>query len=419
MYTSFPFYSSMTTLSKKSKLIYATAFVLRLAIFSFPSVTNTLAQRVELSTPVTSFKRLTEGVFLYSSNVPPYDGGVFHQSPLLLCLFSFVMTLPSFTIPLLFSTVDLLIAYALSTITQLKQQRDKSIKKLQVERDITPILPSTVAALYLFNPLTILSCVSRSTLLFTNLSIVLALLSALKGKSKPAMFWIALASYLSFYPIMLLPALLLVLGDKKNVYSVGSFAGWISVLFGFSRFFSGSWDFLNSTYGTIIFVTDLTPNVGMFWYFFIEIFDQFRSFFMVVFQFHTFIFTAPICIKLRNQPIFAITVLCGVMAIFKSYPSASDASLYLALVPIHDELFKYCRYGFLISNLFLYASGLAPIFWHLWIYAGSGNANFFYAITLVYNLGQILLLTDIVYAFLRRQFDVENPNAIGKPVLHK
>ncbi|MBM6385797.1 MAG: hypothetical protein JSY10_17710 [Paenibacillus sp.] len=37
----------------------------------------------------------------------------------------------------------------------------------------------------------------------------------------------------------------------------------------------------------------------MFWYFFIEIFDQFRSFFMVVFQFHTFIFTAPICIKLR------------------------------------------------------------------------------------------------------------------------
>lgn len=47
----------MTTLSKKTKLIYTTAFLLRLAIFSFPSVSNTLAQRVELSTPVTSFKR--------------------------------------------------------------------------------------------------------------------------------------------------------------------------------------------------------------------------------------------------------------------------------------------------------------------------------------------------------------------------
>jgi phosphatidylinositol glycan class U len=62
---------------------------------------------------------------------------------------------------------------------------------------------------------------------------------------------------------------------------------------------------------------------------------------------------------------------------------------------------------------------LAPIFWHLWIYAGSGNANFFYAITLVYNLGQVLLLIDIVYASLRREFDVKNPDAIGKAVIHK
>lgn len=94
------------------------------------------------------------------------------------------MTLPSFTIPLVFSTIDLIIAHALFLITQLKQQRDTSLKKLQVEKDISPILPSTVAALYLFNPFTILSCVSRSTLLFTNLSIVLSLLSALKGVFK-------------------------------------------------------------------------------------------------------------------------------------------------------------------------------------------------------------------------------------------
>lgn len=40
-------------------------------------------------------------------------------------------------------------------------------------------------------------------------------LDYLIGKSKPAMFWIALASYLSFYPTMLVPALLLVLDNKK------------------------------------------------------------------------------------------------------------------------------------------------------------------------------------------------------------
>jgi phosphatidylinositol glycan class U len=91
------------------------------------------------------------------------------------------MTLPSFTIPFVFSAIDIIIAHSLSVITQLKQKRDLTRQKLKVERDTTPILPTTVAALYLFNPLTILSCVSKSTLLFTNLSIVLALLSALKG----------------------------------------------------------------------------------------------------------------------------------------------------------------------------------------------------------------------------------------------
>jgi phosphatidylinositol glycan class U len=98
------------------------------------------------------------------------------------------MTLPSITIPLVFSTIDIIIAYALSLITQLKQQRDAKEQKLKAERDITPILPCTVAALYLFNPLTILSCVSKSTLSFTNLSIIMALLSALKG----LFFWLLL-----------------------------------------------------------------------------------------------------------------------------------------------------------------------------------------------------------------------------------
>ena len=48
-----------------------------------------------------------------------------------------------------------------------------------------------------------------------------------------------------------------------------------------------------------------------------------------------------------------------------------------------------------------YAALLGPAFLHLWIYAGSGNANFFYAITLVYSLAQIILVADVLYAMLR------------------
>ncbi|KAI9253586.1 GPI transamidase component [Sporodiniella umbellata] len=394
------------------RVLYVSGFLIRLALFGFTSVIDTLSQRVELTTPVTSFKRLTEGVFLYNSSIPPYDGGVFHQSPLLLCLFSFITVYVPYFIPLIYAALDLSIAYALSLITELKQKRPSPNLK-----DETFISPHTVAALYLFNPFSILSCASRSTLLFTNLSVILATLSILKDRTRRAMFWSAMAVYLSLYPAMLLPGFLLF--TKKKSLCIGLFICFLSLLFGFSRLIVGSWDFVESTYGTILFLSDLTPNVGLFWYFFIELFDQFRSFFMLVFQFHAFIFTLPVCIKFSHQPLFAVAILCGIMGIFKSYPSISDTTLYLGLLSTHYEIVPYCRQKFLIFNLFAYGSVLSPIFWHLWIYAGSGNANFFYAITLVYNFAQIFLLIECVYGALRREFDINHPEAIGKPVVQK
>lgn len=40
----------------------------------------------------------------------------------------------------------------------------------------------------------------------------------------------------------------------------------------------------------------------------------------------------------------------------------------------------------------------------MWIYAG-GNSNFYYAITLVWALGSIILLSDTVWARLRKTWD--------------
>ncbi len=61
---------------------------------------------------------MQEGLFLYNHNVSPYDGGVYHQAPLLLPLFSLLpsgATLPIFTY-LLYTAVDLLSADALARI---------------------------------------------------------------------------------------------------------------------------------------------------------------------------------------------------------------------------------------------------------------------------------------------------------------
>lgn len=46
-------------------------------------------------------------------------------------------------------------------------------------------------------------------------------------------------------------------------------------------------------------IPDLTPTIGLGWYFFIEMFDHFRSFFVGVFQLHILAYVAPLTIAYR------------------------------------------------------------------------------------------------------------------------
>ena len=72
------------------------------------------------------------------------------------------------------------------------------------------------------------------------------------------------------------------------------------------------------------------------------------------------------------------------------------------------------RYAFPALSSLLYSSLLGPAFYYLWIYAGSGNANFFYAITLVWSLGSVVILADVLYAILRDEWELERPDMKGK-----
>lgn len=91
---------------------------------------------------------------------------------------------------------------------------------------------------------------------------------------------------------------------------------------------------------TRLLLPDLTPNVGLWWYFFIEMFDSFRSFFLVVFQLHLLVYVAPLCIRLKRKPLAVLTTLLGIISIFKSYPSVADLSVYLGMLSLHTEIFS-------------------------------------------------------------------------------
>jgi phosphatidylinositol glycan class U len=242
------------------------------------------------------------------------------------------------------------------------------------------------------------------------------------------MFAISLAAYLSMYPILLFPPLALLCFDRRrqtrSAESVTSFvfsnalavAGSLYSLLHMSSLITGSWEFLLSTYGVQLLLPDLTPNVGLWWYFFIEMFDSFRNFFLGVFWIHLSSYVAGLTIRLRRQPLFVLTILLGIFAIFKPYPSISDTSLFLAMLPLYRHVFPLMRYTFLASSTVLYATLLGPAFYYLWIYAGSGNANFFYAITLVWSLGLSILVADALFAVLRDEWEVERPEMKGKEI---
>ncbi|EOO03237.1 putative gpi transamidase subunit pig-u protein [Phaeoacremonium minimum UCRPA7] len=229
------------------------------------------------------------------------------------------------------------------------------------------------------------------------------------------------------YPLLLLPPLILLAYDRRDTsypsylprFALGSVSlvgSTLASLFAMSYLITGSLEFLSSTYGVQLTLSDLTPNVGLWWYFFIEMFDSFRSFFLAVFWLHLSSYVGGLTVRIRSQPLVVITLLVGIFSIFKPYPSISDTSLFLALVPLFRHVFPLMRYTFLVAAVIMYATFLGPAFYHLWIYAGSGNANFFYAITLVWSLGQSLLLSDLTFAVLRDEWEVERPEMVGKEI---
>lgn len=60
--------------------------------------------------------------------------------------------------------------------------------------------------------------------------------------------------------------------------------------------------------------------------------------------------------------------------------------------------------GFLVGVNLLVSIALGPVLWHLWIYSRSANANFYFGVTLAFAVAQIFLITDILFAYIKREF---------------
>ncbi|KAI9470179.1 hypothetical protein LPJ78_002976 [Coemansia sp. RSA 989] len=414
---------------KRLVIALLTGGLLRLFVLVlFPKLIHEyLSGRVELSTPVTSYKRLQEGLYLSSLGISPYDGGVFHQSPLLLLAFKPLYYLPAVFTNTVFVAADVLVAWLLARIVDMRERQLQQTRHAGVpgETHFT-CRPSVVAMLYLFNPLAIGTSLVQSTIVFSHIAIASALYFGIQGMIDWAVLSTAIAAHLSLYPAMLIAPISLIAASNNGVVlnrsrvllAVLKFAIAVGLLhLVFVALFGA--EYFTATVDFTLRVVDLQPNMGLFWYFFIEIFDEFRSFFIVVFQLTALAFAVPVSWRFRHDPLFASVMLVGIISALKSYPAWGDLALFLSLLPVYADLLKYLQYTFMSANLLLYGIGLAPVFWYLWIDQGSGNANFFYAATLVYEFGQISLLFDLGSAMLRRELDIHQPETRTRTVVQE
>lgn len=168
----------------------------------------------------------------------------------------------------------------------------------------------------------------------------------------------------------------------------------------------GELAFLHSSFMSVLALRDLTPNVGIFWYIFIEVFDRYRSLFLIVFHAHIFFYPIPLYLRVgRHRPV-GPWIYCGatigLITLFKPYPTASDYCLLLSVLVVQAELIRESEkmFAFLLSGT-MFGLSMFPTMSAVWLTRNAGNANFLYNMTLVVNVFGCLLLSEWVKAGIK------------------
>ena len=435
----------VTSLSHNSLIVMAavsvalaiiTGTILRIVLF-YTGIPEWLCDRKGIVTPLSSWDRFLEGVALEEQHISPYEGDIFHETPILLrCLPVFRNILGGY-MPL-FLLIDVIIGILLSRIAHeflnvtCTGQQSGPEKDVCSTVDHVTYVKAIITWIHFLSPYSIATCLVHSTSVFSTLSVLTCLFYVIRGDRFFSCVWLSVSAYQALYPVIFIIPVSMQLFFMDNprpvsylsknacfsyIRTVLTFCFCLFALIYVSFVLEGSWQFVYSTYGFILTAPDHTPNIGIFWYFFTEMFDHFQEFFVFVFQMNIVIYSIPLAIRLKEHAIFQLYIVMFVVSIFKSYPSYADVQLCLSLLPLWCHAIKYMRNVFIESLLFLVVSVLSPIFWHLWIYTASANANFYFAITLTFCTAQVFLLTDILFAYLRYEYDLEHGTSGDKKTL--
>mmetsp|Transcript_157568 Transcript_157568/g.278044 ORF Transcript_157568/g.278044 Transcript_157568/m.278044 type:complete len:517 (-) Transcript_157568:37-1587(-) len=430
-----------------------------------------LEEHLALTSPITSYLRLKEGLFLLDGGTSPYAGGSCHHPPLLLLLAFPLRHAPALLHFTVIVAVDvatalllrlLAVKYAAARSAAGKswlearmrlpcigdQKGTSSTQKPFTIEDVSTsaledqVSPAFVGLSYLFNPFVIGSCLAQSLQNIHHFGICGAVCLAAYGRGGMAAAAAAVTLYVCpFTPIVLLVPLAYLsflqsqpstrvpaderkeeqfnytrskderLWDSGFVRYLIFFILTVTLLFACLLVASlavmdGQAHFLQASFVSVLALKDLTPNVGLFWYMFIEVFDRYRDMFLVAFHAHLLFYPIPLHLRMGRHLPVGPWLHCGaavaLVTIFKPYPTASDFGLMLSILLVHAEIIqasdKY--FAFLLSGL-LFGLSMFPTMTSVWLRRNAGNANFLYNMTLVTNFFSSILLSEWIKSCMK------------------
>eukprot|EP00929_Paragymnodinium_shiwhaense_P055922 TRINITY_DN27995_c0_g2_i1.p1 TRINITY_DN27995_c0_g2~~TRINITY_DN27995_c0_g2_i1.p1 ORF type:complete len:510 (+),score=95.51 TRINITY_DN27995_c0_g2_i1:106-1635(+) len=454
------------------------AVLLRYLLFA-AGVPAFLEEHVELHSPITSFSRLLEGLFLLEGgSVSPYAGGTCHHPPLLLLLLSWLPHAPRWLQFLPVVALDVATAWLLRLSASQYAEARARAGEAWAEASMPPLVapppaeskdavdkggesaacasagapvdpqrnawgalkdlvsPDFVGLSYLFNPFVVASCLAHSLQSVHHVVFCAALCLAGSGKGGLCAAALALSLYVCPWTpiVMVLPLCYLsfvqsAAGRKLPIESHykrskdtplvdQDFTSYFlrfafAVLLLSAALHAASWlamggrlDYLQASFVAVVAVQELSPNVGIFWYLFVEVFDRYRALFLIVFHGQLLFYPVPLHVRVGRYRPVGPWLHCGaslaIVCIFKPYPTASDFGLMLALLLVQAELIQAAQksFAFLLSGM-LFGLSMFPTMSAVWLSRNAGNANFLYNMTLVVNVFGCLLLNEWLRAGMR------------------
>lgn len=420
-----------------------------------------------LVNPLYTVEHLREGIFLLDrSGVgtgldAAYEGSVFHLPPILLALirplFQAIKSkaMQEIVIGALVVFVDLAVAILIYHVAvfascggikreaELEGKMDDKIRpkrawifgldtwsnnELTEEKTQEPVvlmaaIPQLCCLVYYCNPISILvsSCTSSPSFQgMINILILVAVRIAMtndaawaKWRALLSTLPLALAAYIEPYQVVYLIPMAIWIGrsndgNQFNKGTVGatiaSFCVWFGLLHVSSTLLVKEYTtVLAKTYGHVHGFVDMSPNMGLSWYFFIQVFDRFRRYFVAMFNLLQFIFIAPLAIRLHNYPIVLTTAFFLLGTLFKPVQTLHDAALGLVLVAMAPRTVSRMGNASLVSIFAIVVPAtLVIMFYWLWLETGTGNANYMFFQCLAYNVFLSIITLDCISATVKR-----------------